>query len=275
MTNLKFDNQHHVIFFLYAIIIIIALSGCSHTDRRHDLVNGLEPEINEVRAINSLDTDAPEKNHIALAKTLIEKRYYDVALRQLQTASHDRENRSAELFYLMGVCYRESERYAQAIDSFNRAIQTDKEFAFAYNGLGLTLAFTGQGDKALEHFIKAIELNPARADFYNNAGFLAMKQGQYKQAEDFFRKAISIETGFEQAINNLAICLGMTGREEEALGLLMTINSPATAYHDMGVIYNMQGNNEKAKEMFDKANAIKLKLPVSNSQGSSFNEGIK
>ena len=272
MTHLKPHNQFYLlrqrgyaglslqnlmIFFLWAVIGIIALSGCSHTRKTPDPNIVFKPEIIEPGENTGFNTNAPEKNHIALAKQLIDKRYYDIALRQLQTAHREKSNRSAELYYLMGVCHRESERYVQAVACFNAAIDMDKEFSFAYNGLGLTHALTGLNKKALEFFLRAIALNPARADFYNNAGFLVMEQGQYEQAEAFFRKALEIDDNFEQAINNLAVCLGMTGRGDDALEILLKGGPPSAAYSNMGVIYHMQGKNEEADAMFEKAKEMR------------------
>lgn len=252
MTNLTKHNQYFIIFPLWVIIVIV-LSGCRHTDKTPDINTTFKPELNKVKTNAGINIDNPEKNHIALAKQLIEKRYYDVALVQLNTALKEKKNRSAELFYLMGVCHREKEEYDQAIKSFNSAIDLDKVFSFSYNGLGLTYALTGQPDMARKYFKKAISLNPARADFYNNAGYLEMKQGQYEQAVEFFKKSILIDIKFEQAINNLAICLGMLGKETDALNLLIKNSHPSKAYYNMGVIYRMKGENEKAEEFFQKA----------------------
>ncbi|MGD9161169.1 MAG: tetratricopeptide repeat protein [Desulfobacteraceae bacterium] len=252
MTHIKTNNQYFIIFSLWAIMVIV-LSGCRHTDKTPDLNTAFKPELNEVKTNTGLSRDTPQKDHIALAKQLIEKGYYDVALVQLDTALKEKSNRSAGLFYLMGVCHREKEEYEEAIKSFNLAIDQDKEFSFAYNGLGLTYALTGQPDIARKYFIKAISLNPARADFLNNAGHLEMMEKQYRKAEEYFRKSLLINNRFEQAVNNLAICLGMLGKETEALNLLIKNSHPSKAYYNMGVIYRMKGENEKAEELFQKA----------------------
>ena len=244
-------NQYFSIFFLCAITGIIALSGCRHTDKTPDLNTTFKPELNEVNT--GLSSDTPQKDHIALAKQLIEKGYHDIALVQLNTALKEKKNRTAELFYLMGVCHREKEEYEQAIKFFDKAIDLDKDFSFAYNGLGLTYALTKRPDMAKKYLLKAISLDPARADFYNNAGYLEMNQRQYEQAVKYFKKSILLNNNFEQAINNLAICLGMLGKENEALNLLIKNSNPSKAYYNMGVIYRMKGESEKAGKFFQKA----------------------
>ena len=230
--------------------MIILVSGCSFREKPNNSNEILKAKLKYEKAVK---TDAPDKNYITLAKQLMEKGYYDVALVQLNTALKEKKNISAELFYLIGVCYREQEEYKQAIKFFNLAIDQDNEFSFAYNGLGLAYALTGQPDLARDHFIKAISLNPARADFFNNAGHLEMMEKQYAKAEEYLNKSLLINNRFEQAINNLAICRGLLGKESEALNLLMRSSPPSRAYYNMGIIYHMKGENEKAEDFFQKA----------------------
>lgn len=249
----KFSLIKPAAVYILCFLILLSIQGCVHGHKTTDSEEIINARMDEERAKKSIRSSPPEKNHIVLAKELMSRRFYDVALVQLMTASKDLKNRSAELFHLTGVCLREKEEYKEAIKNFNMAIDIDEEFSFAYNGIALTYAMTGETEKARKNFSMAISLNPARADFYNNAGYLEMTQKNYEKAIDLFKKSITIDRGFEQAVNNLAISLGMTGDDKTALDLLLENNPPPLAYNNMGVIYRMKGKSEKAAEMFEKA----------------------
>ncbi|MGD9160015.1 MAG: tetratricopeptide repeat protein [Desulfobacteraceae bacterium] len=194
------NKNPHVINFLL-LFLIMSGSGFMQKTTASDIISKVE------------------KNTLDLARQLIDKGEYDAALARLNTVLKEKNNISPELFHFMGVCLWEKEEYEQAIENFNRAVALDKEFSFAYNGLGLSYAMTGQVDRARENFKKAISLNPSRADFYNNAGSLEMEQKQYEEAADLFKKSILIDNKFEKSKNNLAICMRKLGKETRALKL--------------------------------------------------------
>jgi Flp pilus assembly protein TadD len=212
-------------------------------------------EKQESQGLGNKEPTAP--NYLDLARELIKNRHYEVALVQLQKALEENQ-KTPELYHMIGICHRELEDYEKAIESFSRAIRMDEEFSFAYDGLGMTYALMAQKEKARTLFVKAVSLNPARADFYNNLGFLEMESGRHDMAEHYFRKSLAVNPDFHRARNNLAICLGLSGRDREAMAMLDRDYPRAVALRNMGVIYRMKGDEEKASAMFREAEAAQI-----------------
>jgi Flp pilus assembly protein TadD len=219
----------------------------------------IKSRMEEERKKAPLEIKKPEKKHINLAKELMDKQQYEVALVQLN-AAEKKEGRIPEIYHLMGVCYYAIQEYEKAIESFSRAIDINRDFSFAYNSLGMTYALMYQTEKAREFFLKAISLNPARADFYNNIGFLDMKSRRYENAEYYFRKSLSVNRDFRRARNNLAICLGLRGKDKEAMDILISNYPRPVALKNMGAIYQMKGENEKAEAIIREAAASSISI---------------
>ncbi|PIE73710.1 MAG: hypothetical protein CSA20_01930 [Deltaproteobacteria bacterium] len=222
-------------------LLPLLLGGCALFDGSEKKVisHDLQDQVSREQA--------PEKvvpRHLALAKDLINQKHYEVALRQLELAM--KNEKGAELYYLEGVCYRETGNLEKAFFSFRKAIDQEKTFAMAYNGLGLTFVRMEQLDKGIEALRQAIHYDPARADFLNNLGYALMKDKQYSEAARYLRRCLTIDPGHVVARNNLAISYGFTGQEQEALSVLLEGNPPEVAYRNMSAIYQMTGDPQKA-----------------------------
>ncbi len=261
---MKNNKQYILYLFILTEFLILFTSGCISSGKE-DIPNELiKAKIKEENIKNSLDTEKPQKDLIGLSENLISKGYYDVAAVQLQSIEDAKIKNSAKWNYLTGVCLREQKNYGSAVEKFEKSIAIDKSFSYSYNGLGLTYAMTGDTEKARDCFNRAIELNPARADFHNNAGYLEMKVENYEESIFHFKKALSIDSGFIKAVNNLAISLGMTGDDSGAMEILLKYNTPEIACNNMGAIYHMKGEERKAEEFYNRAQALKK---ASGSQG--------
>jgi Tfp pilus assembly protein PilF len=193
-----------------------------------------------------------EPNHLALARDLIRQGHHTVALRQLELATRGNES-DPESHYLRGVCQRETGDLAGARKSFQRAIRMDREFAPAYNGLGIVCFTSGQYPEAHKAFSKAATLNPADPDFLNNLGVLEMRTHRAKAALTRFEACLRIAPDFTPAKNNLAECLVRLGRDAAALAFLEHHFPPAVASNNLGAIYEQVGYPSRARGMFLRA----------------------
>jgi len=99
---------------------------------------------------------------------------------------------SAMALVTLGLAYAWSERYDEAIASFNPAIALDSEFANAYLGRGDAYLAKGNIDRAIADFNRAIQIKPDDAEAYLKLALacqMAMKQ-QPKKREEYQRQAI-------------------------------------------------------------------------------------
>jgi Flp pilus assembly protein TadD len=238
--------------YLSIPLLCLLLSGCGVKHREPDPNELFKAQMEEEQKKASADTKKPERNHLSLARELMAKGHYDVALVQLKGAKK-KQGRDAEVPYRMGICYREAGKTEQAEEHFRKALSMDSGYAPAYDGLGVLYEQTGRREEARAAFVAAIENNPARPEFLNNLGFLEMQAGRLSQAEHYFEKCLHIAPNYRPAVDNLAVCYGLQGRERDAFSLLKTHRSPAEALNNMGVILRMRGENQRAALLFERA----------------------
>lgn len=152
-----------------------------------------------------------------------------------------------QLHYSKGNAYIKSEEYAQAIASFDKAIEKLPDYAKAYYGKGLVYRKTGEEDKMVEFFNKTIETagrsgdtktssaaSKALRDLYFGKAAQAINDEDYVTSFDMFNKTLEYDSTF------------------------------ADPYYYMSVINNKQLEYDKALENASKALALEsddLKKP--------------
>jgi tetratricopeptide (TPR) repeat protein len=239
--------------YIATILFLTGLNGCIGPQKTADhRLNGNYPKNTEETAQNVNHHRHIQQDHLKLARDLIRRGFFDVALVQLEKAEKENGG-SAEIYFLTGKCNLENKNYAKAERKFQQSIRTDPDYAPAHNGLGLVSHMCEKKKKARECYKKAIRLNPARADFYNNLGFSEIMDKNYAEAKLHLLKSISLNSDFVRAKNNLALCHVMTGEDQKAFEILKKIFPLDIACHNMGALYLKKGNRKKANEMHKKA----------------------
>ncbi|PFX24619.1 Nephrocystin-3 [Stylophora pistillata] len=152
-----------------------------------------------------------------------------------------------------------------------------------YNDLGMVYCFTEQHNQAIEQLEKALEIlkmtygedHPRVPETYNRLGFVYSEIGKYKEAKDLLEKAVHIlakNYGEEHVYVADTCCLlakANTHNEEyetakelyvRALKVQMKIRgedlSVAHSYFGLGGVFHSIGQNEKAKEQYEKGLVI-------------------
>lgn len=67
---------------------------------------------------------------------------------------------SLRIYYNKGFSLNLVERYEEALMAYDRAIQLDPTYAYAYNNKGLTLNNMNKHESAIRYFDYAIKLKP-------------------------------------------------------------------------------------------------------------------
>ena len=107
-------------------------------------------------------------------------------------------------FYAKGHKFFSADRVAEAIESYEKAIQIDPSFAPAYASLGEMLINAGANNvlpakdaypKAEKAILKALELDENSANAHSALASLLELNGNYKGAETEFTKAFEIAPG--------------------------------------------------------------------------------
>ena len=141
------------------------------------------------------------------------------------------ENTEAYQLYLKGRYYtnkRTGEWIKKGIEYFQRAIDTDPNYALAYAGLADAYAFLASSTggmpprdtypKAKAAAQKALLIDDTLAEAHTSLGFFClMYDWNFAEAEREFKRAIKLNPGYANAHDGYGFLLKATGRNEEAI----------------------------------------------------------
>ena len=95
-------------------------------------------------------------------------------------------------------------RVDEAIDFYQKGLQTEPNNADSHNNFGIALLQKGRMDEAMSHFQRALEINPGNASAHLNLGSALRRKGRMDEAISQYQKALQIEPADVEAQNNLA-----------------------------------------------------------------------
>jgi len=182
-------------------------------------------------------------------------------------------------------------KLSKAEDCYRQALAIDPESATSHNNLGFLLAQQHQWKEALTHLHQAVELAPKNATFLSNLGQVLTQTGLVQDGLNLLLKAAKLEPSNVQVWENLgrlclnlddpsgaeiawrqawqqvphdvsiiaelASCIGMQGRYQEAIDLyreaLEIHPGYADAWVQLGVNLFLQEDYDQAREVLQKA----------------------
>jgi len=97
--------------------------------------------------------------------------------------------RSAKMYSALGYTYEQQKQYKQAIESYRRAIELDRDNLDAIRGLAENLSNDGQTDAALEQYKIISDANPEDAQTYLKMAEIYRKSGKFDLALEDLKKA--------------------------------------------------------------------------------------
>ncbi len=184
-----------------------------------------------------------------------------------------------ESFYQEGVSLATYEKVREAegqekiswlkktIVETEKAIKLNPANGFFYNTMAVchsALARLGDDketneNKAIEYYQKAITLTLKLTEAYNNLSLLLMDQGKLEQAHNQLMLALEVgegQYGADSSSYRLGQRLLDQGQTEKAIKLFQEVTKwrkgDTDALRNLGVAYNKAGQNNKAKEVFEK-----------------------
>ncbi len=95
----------------------------------------------------------------------------------------------ADLYYRLGLLFRNRGRLKEAIESFQRAVEINPAYEKALVKLGLALQEAGQTDDAVAAFQRAIDVDPGQIHAHYQLGLLFTEKHLFELAVEHFRKA--------------------------------------------------------------------------------------
>jgi len=121
------------------------------------------------------------------------------------------------LFSMLGDLLESAERYKDALDCYQKALELDQGNASTFIGQGVALGNLERYEEALESFEKAIDLDPESVDAWVNRGALLANLERYEEAVESYKKALDLDPKSVMTWGNLGNTLMDLERYEEAL----------------------------------------------------------
>ena len=100
---------------------------------------------------------------------------------------------TAKDYSKQGDKYYEQKKYQLALQKYNKAIELDPKFTYAYNGRGKVYYYLRDYTRALAEYNKAIKLDPKFARAHVGRGWVYWKLNDYTRALSEFNKAIKLD----------------------------------------------------------------------------------
>ena len=154
---------------------------------------------------------------------------------------------SPEVFVAQGALWETTGDFTKAMDSYNRAVQTEPNNAAALASIARLQLRQQDFAQASQSFEKALKVSPKDSALLNDYGTVLAKLGDSAGADRAISEALVISPGTSRFANNLANIRFSTGNRDGALEVLMQHNKPAVAHFNMAYLQYQAGNYAEAK----------------------------
>lgn len=192
---------------------------------------------------------------------------------------------SAE-FFKRGNYHFKINEPEKAIYFFNEAINKYPEYADAYNNRGLVYLKINKSPKAIDDFEKAIKIDSKFFEAKFNLAKIYSEIGKTKEADKLYEEITSNylkSSDFYNFYGQNLVRINQINKSLYSLNKSLQLNPKnIEAITNMGYVYYLQNENEKAKIQFEKALKINPKFPfalnnlaVLLGKNRDFNEAIK
>ena len=224
--------------------------------------------------INRVIARSPQNADALFTKSLI---YFNENKKDSMSVALDKciavKQSHPEANYYKGLLNYEAGEYKKAIENYNKAIEGDAKYVYAYNDRASAKRASNDYPGAIADYEKAISLDDKESFIYNNLGSAYNENKNYIKAIESFDKALQLNPKYLIAQNNRGAAWLEKGSLKNAQtdfeDVLKKDPNNSSAYNGMASVYIKQKDYEKAKNMANKA------ININNKNGPAFyNRGI-
>jgi serine/threonine-protein kinase len=155
---------------------------------------------------------------------------------ELEFQSQANNPPTAKTLYTMADILAAQGRDSECEYVLKRIIQDNPKFLPAYNNLAELQMRQGKTNAAIETLRHALAINPEDTVLLNNLGMCWIVRRDYETALKMFTKAAGILPENVKYRANMAVALGLMGRDEESLSLFKQILPEDQANHNLSVL---------------------------------------
>ena len=156
-----------------------------------------------------------------------------------------------------GNVYQTLGEYKKAVSDYDRALELDPEYVNAYNGRGNVYKALREYEKAVSDYDRALELDPEYVYAYNGRGNVYKALREYKKAVSDYDRALELDPEYVNAYNGRGNAYQALGEYEKAVSdydrALELDPESVYAYNGRGNAYKALGEYEKAVSDYDRA----------------------
>lgn len=155
----------------------------------------------------------------------------------------------------IGGIYLSKKQYASAIEYYQEAANLLPKLDKAHLCLANVYEQSELNELSSQEYLYVLKRNKKCFEANYNLGLLYLKQGLNTQAMEYFMSALVIKSNPE-VYRSIAACAKNTGDIGLALKMLNQVNIEERTYDDninLGLLYNIQKNYNKAEESFSQA----------------------
>ena len=162
---------------------------------------------------------------------------------------------------LLGTAFKAQGKLAEAVASYDQAIELKPDYINAYYNRGITLQELGKLAEAVASYDQAIQFKPDYAEAYYNRGITLQEMGQLAEAVSSYDQAIELKPNYAEAHNGRATTLQELGKLAEALvsydQAIELKSDYAEAYSNRGNVLQEMEQLAEAVASYDRAIQIK------------------
>ena len=231
---------------LHASKLLVAAAGVFFLDGQY---------LNAAIAWKKAEAIAPldDRSRFTLAMAYIELHHRDWARPELEKLAAAHPSDPLYLYWLARLDY-DARDYADAISRLESVVKLDPNMVRPYDLLGLCFDYLGQFDEAIKSYNRAVELNRQQSKPspwpHVDLAVSLMALNQLPEAEKNLREAIGYGPRLPQAHYQLARVLEMQGRYQPAIESLKEAIRLDVAYPEphylLGRIYHRLGDESLA-----------------------------
>ena len=166
-------------------------------------------------------------------------------------------------YYGLGLAYAGLEKFEEAIEAYQMAIQYAPEWAHIHASLGAGYASLHRYDEALDAYKTAHDLKPDDAMIHHQLGNIYSKRGKRSQAITYQQRAIAILPTLASAHYQLGLLYSQENRVPEAISAYETAYSAdpelIEALYNLAQVHIRNGNKQVAREkmqLFEKRKVV-------------------
>jgi len=163
----------------------------------------------------------------SLVNALMDARHYQQVIQLVSQSNHRMKDYDPEIWNYVGIAHMHLGELDEALESFEKALSIDPEYASIDLNFGNTYLLMFLRDnkeetlaKCIDYLEKAIASDPGSAMAHNSLGAALRKSGRLKDAIEAWEKALELNPKLKMAIYNLGKAYYDLGDKSQALVFL-------------------------------------------------------